>query len=111
VQNPGDRIPRIVEGHGDFYIHDMDIQFDKDTLKHDVLIPMFTKLFKTQIKKKIEEQVEKNLKGFISKLGTLMTNSVAQMNRPFLTGLDIARKNIKSTELSQLYQKRREKLE
>jgi len=111
VQNPGDKIPRIVEGHGDFYIHDMDIQFDKDTLKHDVLIPMFTKLFKTQIKKKIEEQVEKNLKGFISKLGTLMTNSVAQMNRPFLTGLDIARKNIKSTELSQLYQKRRKKLE
>jgi len=111
LQNPGDRVPRIMEGHADFNISEMDIDFDKDSLKHDLLIPMLTKMFKTQIKKKIEDQAEKNLRGFISKLGTLMTNAIAQMNRPLMNGLDIARKNIKSTDLAQIYQKRREKLE
>jgi hypothetical protein len=100
-----------MEGHADFNISEMDIDFDKDSLKHDLLIPMLTKMFKTQIKKKIEDQAEKNLRGFISKLGTLMTNAIAQMNRPLMNGLDIARKNIKSTDLAQIYQKRREKLE
>jgi len=111
LQNPGDLLPKIMEGHADFNIHEMDIEFDRDTLKHDFLVPMFTKLFKTQIKKKIEDQVVKNMRGFIAKLGNLMTTAISQMNRPLLSGLDIARKNIKSSELSQLYQKRRERLE
>jgi hypothetical protein len=110
-QKPGDIVPRIVEGYGQFYISEMDIEFDKETLTHEVLVPMVTKLFKTQIKKKIEEQVEKNLKGFIEQLGGLMSNAIAQINRPLLRGLDIARKNIKMTDLSDIYQKRREKLE
>jgi len=111
LQNPGDRVPRIMEGHADFNISEMDIDFDKDSLKHDLLIPMLTKIFKVQIKKKIEDQAEKNLRGFISKLGSLMTNAIAQMNRPLISGLDMARKNIKSTDFAQICQKRREKLE
>jgi len=110
-QKPGDKFPRIIEGHADFTISEMDIEFDKETLKHDVLVPMVTKLFKSQIKKKIEEEVERNLKAFIDQLGGLMSKAIAQVNRPLLDGLEMARKNIKSTELSQLYQKRREKLE
>jgi hypothetical protein len=107
----GDSSPRIIEGHADFFINQMDIEFDKETLKHDLLIPVFTKIFKNMIKKKIEEAVEKNLKSFIAKLGGVMTNAISQVNRPLLTGLEMARKNIKASELSQLYQKRREKLE
>jgi hypothetical protein len=110
-QRPGDQFPRILEGHADFTISEMDIDFDKETLKHDVLVPMVTKLFKSQIKKKIEEEVERNLKAFMDQLGGLMSKAIAQVNRPLLSGLEMARKNIKSTELSQLYQKRREKLE
>jgi len=110
-QVTGDTAPRILEGHADFYIADMSIEFDKDTLKHDVLVPAITKLFKSTIKKKIEAAVESNLKTFMAKLGSLMSNSIVQVNRPLLTGLDVARKNIKASELSQIYQKRREKLE
>jgi len=110
-QGNGDSVPRILEGHADFYIADMSIEFDKDTLKHNVLLPTFTKLFKSTIKKKIEAEVENNLKTFMAKLGSLISSSIAQVNRPLLTGLDMARRNIKATELSQIYQKRREKLE
>jgi len=54
---------------------------------------------------------KKKLGGFISKLGDLMMNTISQTNRPFLSGLEAARKAIKTSELGQLYQKRREKLE
>jgi len=110
-QGPEDKIPRIMEGKADFDISDLDIEFDTSTIQHTVLVPMLTKIFKLQIKLQIEKEVEKNLGGFMSKLGDLMMNTFTQTNRPFLTGLEAARKAIKTSELGQLYQKRREKLE
>jgi len=70
-----------------------------------------TNLFKVQIKRQIEEQVEKNLKVWIDKLGDTITNTISQTNKPFLSGLTTARKTIKDSQIAQLYQKRREILE
>jgi len=72
---------------------------------------MFSNMFKLTIKQQIEKSVEENMNGFMSKLGDLMTSSISQVNRPFLSGLDLARKAVKSTQFAQVYEKRREKLE
>jgi len=100
-----------MKGKVDFDISDLDIEFDTNTIQHTVLVPMLTKIFKFQIKLQIEHEVEKNLGGFMAKLGDILTTTIAQTNRPFLSGLEAAKKAIKSSELSNLYQKRREKLE
>jgi len=110
-QSPGDQVPRIMEGKASFDITDLEIEFDMSTIKHTLLIPLLTNLFKGQIKNQIEEQVEKNLKSWIDKLGDMMTNTIGQANRPFLSGLEMAKKTIKSSQLAEVFQKRREKLE
>jgi hypothetical protein len=110
-QGPKDKVPKVMEGNAHFDITNLEIDFDTSTLRHTVLIPMLTNLFKVQLKKQIEEQVEKNLKNWIDKLGDMMSSTISQANKPFLSGLDMARKTIKSNQLAELYQKRREKLE
>lgn len=110
-QGPKDKFPRIMKGKAYFDIYDMDIEFDTSTIHHTVLVPMLTNMFKLQIKAKIEEEVEKSLESWVSKLGDLLSSTLVQTNRPFLSGLELAKKAIKSSEVSQLYQKRREKLE
>jgi hypothetical protein len=107
VQSPEDNVTRIMEGFADFNINDMDIIFDKSTLKHDVLVPMLTKMFKRQIRSQIERQVESNFTGFMIKLGELLTSSITKVNRPFLSGIDAARKAVKT---SRVYEKKKEKL-
>jgi len=111
VQGPEDKLPRVVEGKATFDISDMDIEFDKTTIKHDILLPMITQLFKLQIKAQMEYTVEKNLNGFLDKLGYLMTETIGKANRPFLSGLDLARKAVKSTQFAQVYEGRHQKLE
>jgi len=110
-QGPEDALPRIREGFASFDLSDLEIEFDKSTLKHDVLIPMLTSMFKLQITQQIEYQVEKNLNGWMNKLGDMLMTTLAQVNRPFLSGFEAARKAVKSTPLAQIYEKRREKLE
>jgi len=111
IQDRNETTPRISAGYATFDITKMDIEFDTSTIKHKILLPMLTRMFKSQIKKQIERQVEKNLNQFMAKLGDLMTNALGQMNRPFFTGLDVARKAVKSSQLGQVYERRREKLE
>jgi len=111
VQKPEDKVPRIVEGNAIFDISDLEIEFDKSTLKHDVLVPMLTQMFKLQIKQQLEYQVENNLKGFMKNFADMITNSIGQTNRPFLSGLEQARKAVKTSQFGQIYEKRREKLE
>jgi hypothetical protein len=111
AQGPEDKLPRIVEGKASFDISNLEIEFDTDTLRHPVLVPMLTSMFKLQIKQQIEYQVEKNLTNWMNNLGDMITNAVAQTNRPVLSGFDAARKVIKSSQLGQMYEKRREKLE
>jgi len=111
LQRPEDKVPRIMEGNVSFDISNLEIEFDTKTLKHDVLVPMLTKMFKLQIKQQIEYQVEKNLNGFLNKLGDLLMNSIAQTNKPFLSGLEAARKAIKTSAIGQVHEQRKEKLE
>jgi len=111
VQGPDDNVPKITEGYATFHISDMEIDFDTSTLKHSVLVPMLTKVFKSFIKKQVEKKVEENLTGFINKLGVLLTKAMIKANKPFLSGIDAARRAIKSSQVSQVYEKRREKLE
>jgi hypothetical protein len=111
VQKAEDKVPRIMEGTASFDISDLDIIFDTATLKHDVLVPMLTNMFKLQIKQQIEYQVENNLKAFMKNLGDMITNSIVETNRPLLFGLDLAKKAVKASQFGQIYEKRREMLE
>jgi len=111
LQRAEDKTPRISEGKASFDISEMSIDFDKSTLRHPTMVPMLTQLWKTQIRHQIEREVESNLTGFIHKLGDILTTSMEQINKPFLTGLDLARNAVKSSQLAQVYEKRREKLE
>jgi hypothetical protein len=110
-QTPNDMMPKITQGYADLDISDMSIDFDKSTLKHDMLVPIITKLFKVLIEQQIEKEVEKNLTGFIQKLGDLITKSLSEVNRPFLTGIEAAKTVVKSSQLTRAVDERREKLE
>jgi len=111
VEQPVGGRPRLTEGYADFHIRQMDIEFDKSTLKHDVLVPMLTTLFKQQIQTQIEKVVENNLTGAIQKLGDQLTQTLSEVNRPFMGGLESARQALKKSEVAQVYDNRREKLE
>jgi len=110
-QHTGDKLPRLTEGYADFHIRQMDINFDKATLTHDVLLPMMTNMWKLQIQTQIERVVEKSLTNVVQKLSDQLTTTLGEVNRPFLSGLEDARKAVKKSELSQVYANRREKLE
>jgi hypothetical protein len=110
-QQPQDVIPRITEGHASFDISEMDFEFDKSTLNHDLLVPLVTKIFKIAIRSQIEKQVESNLTEFTQKLGKLLTGKLSEINRPFLHSLDKAKKVVKSSEITQDVERRKEKLE
>jgi len=77
---PGESHPRLEEGYADFTIRKMDIEFDKSTLKHDVLIPMFTGLIKPIIKAKIEKAVETNLTNALKQLGDRLTLALGELD-------------------------------
>jgi hypothetical protein len=111
VEQPLGGRPRLTEGYADFHIRQIDIDFDKSTLKHDVLVPMMTTLFKQQIQTQIEKLVENNLTGAIQKLGEQLTQTLGEVNRPFLGGLESARQALKKSDVAQVYGNRREKLE
>jgi hypothetical protein len=110
-QGPNDKYPRMKKGYASFFISDMSIDFDTNTLKHDIMVPMLTSLFKTQIKNEIEREIENNLTGWIEKLGDMMTNQLSQLNRPFLNPIEAAKKAVKSSQFAQIKDKRSEKLE
>jgi len=106
----GDPQPHLTQGYADFHIRHMDIDFDKDTLTHDVLVPMITNLSKMDIQHEIERVVEKSLTGVIHKLGDQLTQTLSQVNRPFLSGLETAKETLKKSEMAQVYANRIEKL-
>jgi len=110
-QNSGEKMPRLTEGYADFHIRHMDIAFDKSTLTHDVLLPMMSNMWKLQIQNQIEKVVEKNLTNMVQKLSDQMTQTLTEVNRPFWSGLEMARKAVKKSEVGQIAQNRREKLE
>jgi hypothetical protein len=111
VQSPSDLVPKFREGSSSFYIEKLDINFDKSTIHHNILLPVITQLFKATIQQQIESDVEKNLDKLISKLGDQLTSVLSQFNRPLLSTLDQVKKIGKSNEFSQTFEKRQEKLE
>jgi len=106
---PGESHPRLTEGYADFTIRKMDIEFDKSTLKHDVLIPMATGLMKPIVKSKIERAVENNLTNALKQLGDRLTLALGELNRQTVFGT--MRDTIKTSVPAQVFQQRREKLE
>jgi len=110
-QGPEDPLPIISEGHAGFNISDMDIEFDKSSLKHPHMVPMLSKVWKMQIRREIEREVEISLNAFMEKLGDRLMDSFKGINRPLLSGFEAAREAVKSAQMTQLYEKRREKLE
>jgi hypothetical protein len=106
---PGESHPRLTEGYADFTIRKMDIEFDKSTLKHDVLIPMATGLMKPIVKSKIEKAVETNLTNALKQLGDRLTLALGELNRQTVFGT--MRDTIKTSVPAQVFQQRREKLE
>jgi len=108
-ERPGENHPRLEEGYADFTIRKMDIEFDKSTLKHDVLIPMFTGLLKSSIRSRIEKTVETKITSALQQLGERLTLALAELNSKPVLGnvLD----TIKTSVPAQVFQQRREKLE
>jgi len=111
VQNPEDKVPRLGEGEVYFNIHQLEILYDKGTLKHDILVPMVTGMFKQQIQLEIEREIERNILKLMKPIGEQLSNALAQINRPILAGMSKVRKVIKGSEVGQVYERRREKLE
>jgi len=110
-QGPEDKVPVLGDGEVHFQIHKMNIEFDKDSLKHNILVPMLTNLMKNQIQLQIEKDVEANLEKFVKTIGDQLTESMVKVNRPFMTGFNKMRGIIKETEVAQINEKRKEKLE
>jgi len=110
-QNPTDKHPNLTHGEAHFHIHKLDIEFDKGSLSHSILIPMITNMFKKKIQSQIETEVEAKLGQFVQSIGDQLTEALVTINRPLLTGFDTVRGLIKETEVRQVYERRREKLE
>jgi len=104
-------VPVLADGYADFHIRQMEIDFDKSTLTHDVLVPMLTSMFKLQIKTHLEKLVENALGGVVHKLSDQLTQTLSAINRPIHGGIEKAMEAMKASELAQVYNNRREKLE
>jgi len=111
TQGLNEAFPRFVDGKADFNISKLDVQFDKSTLKHNVLVPLMTNMMKGQIKKNIETEVERNVSKMLNSIGDKLTDALIQVNRPLMTGIGNFRQTMKGSEMGQIYEKRREKLE
>jgi len=98
AQYPGETKPQFIEGNANLNIRNMEIEFDKSTLKHDLLIPMMTSLFKQQIQQVIERIVQNNLTRVIQKLGQRLTQTLGDLNSPFFNGLEKASKVLKKNQ-------------
>jgi len=110
-QDLDDKFPKFMNGEAHFDIHKLEIQFDKRTLNHEVLVPIVTSMFNQNIKNRIEVEVEKKLTELMEIVGDKLTMAISQINRPFMTGIDSMRKVIKASDVGQVYERRREKLE
>jgi len=106
----GDTAPRFTAGQVNFHIDDMDIEYDRATLTHDVLVPMITSLFKRNFIHSIERGVEKNLDSLVNGIGLRLSESLIGENR-FAKQLESMAASVKHGEFSRRYRMRQEKLE
>jgi len=112
IEKPsGSAVPLFKQGLVDFQIHNFEVEFDKETLRHDVLVPMFSTMFKTLIQRQIELAVERNIGGFVNNIGEKLSSSLMDINTPLAMGMDKMREVIKGSEVGTVYDRRREILE
>jgi len=110
-QGTEDAPPKLGNGEVHFHIQKLDIKFKKGSLKHGVLVPLVTKLFKKRIQHQIEASVEENLGRLVTKIGDQLTEAMVKMNRPIVARVDKMRDLMKDSDVALVYEKRKEKLE
>jgi uncharacterized protein YeeX (DUF496 family) len=109
-QFPGDALPKFTSSQVNFSIQDMDIEFDRNTLSHDILVPMVTSLWKRNLIHAIERAVEKNLGGVVNDIGKRLSDSVVGWEPRFAQQLNFMTESAKRGEFSSTYRARQEKL-
>jgi hypothetical protein len=110
-QEGDEKFAKLSEGYADFHISKMDIEFEKKTLTHDVLVPLMTSLWNLQIQNTIEHAVEKNLTELIHNLADKLTSALVAVNKPFHTGVETFQNVFGTKEFAAVYQNRIQKLE
>jgi len=110
-QTKSDKLPKFKEGSASFDIEKFDMTFNKSTISHDVLLPIFSQLFKAQIQHQIETEVENSFEMLFEKLGDQLTEALSSVNRPLVSGLEQIRKIGKNNPFGQTYEQRQQKLE
>lgn len=94
-QSPTDIIPRLREGSVSFNIEKLDVNFNRSTLHHDVLLPVVSQMFKTQIQQQIEAEVEHRLGFLVCSLAEQLADTVFQViNRPLRSSLEQIQKDV-----------------
>jgi len=111
AQGSEDKVPKLTEGYADFHISKMEIEYEKQTLTHDIIVPLMTNLWNLTIQNNIEHAVEKNLTDIIHVLAEKITQSLTALNKPLHYGLDTVQNILGTKEFSAAYQHRMEKLE
>jgi hypothetical protein len=109
-QLPGETMPKFTAGQVNFSISDMDIEFDKSTLTHDVLVPMVTSLWKRNLIHAIERAVEKNLSGVINDIGKRLSEAIVGFEPRLAQQLNWMNDTVKKGDFSSTYRARQEKL-
>jgi len=111
VQGQEDKVAKLSEGYADFHISKMDIEYEKKTLTHDILVPLMTNLWNLQIQNNIEHSIEKNLTQLIQGLSEKITQALLAINQPFHSGVDTFQNIFGTKEFNTAYQNRIQKLE
>jgi hypothetical protein len=110
---PEESMTKFTGSKVDMFIDDMDFAFDRSSIKHDILLPMVTSLFKRTIIHGIKRNVEKGLAGLINDLGYSLTKSMAESEtrKRFQNQLDWMAGTMKKEDFGRIYQQRVQKLE
>jgi len=109
-QKIGDTVARFSASHVDFNIDQMDIDFNRSTLTHDILVPMITGVYKRNLIHAIERAVEKNLGGFVNDIGPRLSEAVVGTQQHFTKQVESMTDSVKRGEFARTFQKRQEKL-
>jgi hypothetical protein len=110
-QRPGDSVSKFKGGHVDFHIDDMDIEFDRATITHDILVPMITSLFKRNIIYSVERGVEDSLGEVVNDIGRRLSDALIGSGERLSKQFETMTESVKRGEFARKYRKRQEKLE
>jgi len=107
-QRPEDSVPIFRAADVDFDIDELDIQFDKATINHDILLPMLVGVWKQYIIRSIERSVETSLGPILNTVGNQLSESLATSK--FSTYLEKAKASLTSMDTHKTLRSRQEML-